>query len=90
MRLGYAANRHGAKIEVRLGRDAYPSINVCCRFGRRKVILVAMFIGILHSICLPWVTNFYLFLTIILVITASFNTQYLTTFVFSTLFSSSY
>ncbi|XP_071115154.1 organic cation transporter protein-like [Haliotis cracherodii] len=52
-------------------------------FGRRKVILVAMFIGILHSICLPWVTNFYLFLAIILVITASFNTQYLTTFVFS-------
>ncbi|XP_067675377.1 organic cation transporter protein-like isoform X1 [Haliotis asinina] len=52
-------------------------------FGRRKVLLVAMLIGILHSICLPWVNNFYAFIIVIVLITASFNTQYLTSFVFS-------
>ncbi|XP_046546413.1 organic cation transporter protein-like [Haliotis rubra] len=52
-------------------------------FGRRRVILVSTLVSIILSICLSWITDYYLLITVVLVIAASNNMQYLSCFVFS-------
>ncbi|XP_046546409.1 organic cation transporter protein-like [Haliotis rubra] len=52
-------------------------------FGRRRVILACVFVSVLLSICLTWITDYYLLITVVLVISASNNVQYLSCFVFS-------
>ncbi|XP_071114900.1 organic cation transporter protein-like [Haliotis cracherodii] len=52
-------------------------------FGRRRVILTSTFVAVLLSICLALITNYYLIITVILVIAATNNVQYLSCFVFS-------
>ncbi|XP_067674927.1 organic cation transporter protein-like [Haliotis asinina] len=52
-------------------------------FGRRKVILASTLVSIILSICLTWITDYYLLITVVLVIAASYNMQYLSCFVFS-------
>ncbi|XP_067674924.1 organic cation transporter protein-like [Haliotis asinina] len=52
-------------------------------FGRRRVVLASVFVTVLLSICLSWITDYYLLITVVLVISASNNVQYLSCFVFS-------
>ncbi|XP_046326794.2 organic cation transporter protein-like isoform X2 [Haliotis rufescens] len=52
-------------------------------FGRRTMMLVAMFSAVFFSICLNWVTNFYLLLACVFIVIGTLSAQFLSCFIYS-------